>query len=549
MTEWAETLTIQVVMQSVTQRSLQGMENGKEEFLKIVCQIYMAAILVVLPLYYIPWNGYYKLGDTKYYLYRNASLICLGIWLLLELLAALDRWWAKHSYGSDRSLRKAAKELTGICREHAVTTAVCLYALIAVISAVYSPYGGTAWGGEREWYMGAVTICLMTGGFLLAAKYGEQCRQALFLGETAFVAVTLIGLLQKLGYDPLGLLKGYVVGDWEYTHMLSTLGNSNWLSGYYSVMFPFSLTFFQRAVEEEKRISEMLWGICNVLAVMLLFFQGSAGGVIVACVAIGLCFWENRKYPGCWEPYLLMLAASAAGMRIWGIWMKKLGTFDILLQDGIAKKLAVWQGWIPLALLCLLFCGIYHRIPEDKKSTVQKCVFGGTLATAMVIAGWYLYRISGMNFTEWGNRRGMLWQMAWTGFQKGNLRQKLLGAGPDCFAKYLGELLPGGTVLFDKGYFKGSIFTNAHNEWLTTLVNMGLLGVAAYATVFIAALRIYKKNFLAVLLLLTYGVHSLISFQQVLNAPFFFLVLGLCEAVSRRKTVRTDRNEELTEVR
>ena len=59
-------------------------------------------------------------------------------------------------------------------------------------------------------------------------------------------------------------------------------------------------------------------------------------------------------------------------------------------------------------------------------------------------------------------------------------------------------------MLFDKGYFEGSVFTNAHNEWLTTLVNMGLLGVAAYAAVFITALQTYRKNFLAVLLLLTY---------------------------------------------
>ena len=56
-------------------------------------------------------------------------------------------------------------------------------------------------------------------------------------------------------------------------------------------------------------------------------------------------------------------------------------------------------------------------------------------------------------------------------------------------------------MLFDKGYFEGSVFTNAHNEWLTTLVNMGLLGVAAYAAVFITALQTYRKNFLAVLLL------------------------------------------------
>lgn len=525
------------------------MENRKEEFLKIVCQIYMAAILVVLPLYYIPWNGYYKMGDTKYYLYRNISLLCMGIWLAVELAAALSGWIGKRTPASVGKPGNTAKKLLAKCRENTVTTAVCGYAFVAALSAACSPYGSTAWTGEREWYLGAVTICLMTGGFLLTAKYGESCRQILLLGEAAFVAVTLIGLFQKLGYDPLGLLKGYVVGDWEYTHMLSTLGNSNWLSGYYSVMFPFSLALFQQALSEENRTGTILRGICNVPAIMLLLLQGSDSGVIVACVAIGWCFWKVRKQTVLWEPYLLLLAAAALGMSIWGIGMKSLGTYDILLQDGIAKKLADWRVWIPFMLFCLLFCGLYHRLSEAKKKALQKWVFCGVLAVTTVAALWYLRRLSGMNFTDWGNRRGRLWQMSWIGFREGDLHQKLLGAGPDCFAKYLGELLPGGTVLFDKGYFKGSVFTNAHNEWFTTLINMGLLGVAAYGAVFLKALRTYRKNFLAVLLLLTYGIHSQISFQQVLNAPFFFLVLGVCEADHRRKNVRTDRNEELTEVR
>lgn len=526
------------------------MENRKEEFLKIVCQSYLIVILAVLPLYYIPWNGYYKLGDTKYYLYRNVSLLCQGIALLaMCVFAVSSRWTGEHRIFA-RSLAEVVKKSVDKCRTHAVTTAVCLYGICALLSAICSPYGSIAWNGEREWYMGAVTICLMIGGFLLTAKYGGSCKTAIWLGEAAFVAVTLIGLLQKLGYDPLGLLKGYVVGDWEFTHMLTTLGNSNWLSGYYSVMFPFSMTLFHRAVEAGKKGTTLLAGTCNMLAMMLLLLQGSDSGVIVACTVMGLCFWLDRKQTGHWEAYFLFLAAVALGMYRWSKWMLYLGTFDILLQDGIAKKLAAWQGWIPVAAGCLLLWGVCRRIPENKKKILQEGVLCCALAGIAVVLAWYLHRLSVIDFAEWGNRRGRLWQMAWMGFRRGNLHQKLLGAGPDCFASYLGELLPGGTVLFDKGYFEGSVFTNAHNEWLTTLVNMGLLGVAAYAAVFITALQTYRKNFLAVLLLLTYGIHSLISFQQVLNAPLFFLILGLCEAAARgekTKTNQMDTDEELLE--
>lgn len=524
------------------------MEKRTEELLKTVCQIYMAVILVVLPLYYIPWNGYYKLGDTKYFLYRNISLICMGICLVAGLVGVIGNGLLKKQDGFGMLLWKVRKNLCGWCREHAVVTAVGMYGICAVVSALCSPYGSTAWTGEREWYMGTVTICLMVGGFLLTARYAGQCRTVLLLGEGAFVLVTLIGLLQKLGYDPLGLLKGYVVGDWEYTHMLTTLGNNNWLSGYYSVMFPLSLALFLQAVEEGRRGSSMLLGVCNTFAVILLFLQGSDGGVMVACVALWMCFWGSRKNIKLWEALLFLLTGVCAGMLLWGKGMQSLGTFDILLQDGIAKKMAAWQGWILLASVCLLFCGIHHVLPEKKKRMLRTGVMYGSLVLAAGAVIWYIVKQQGSNFAEWGNRRGRLWQMAWQGFCQGDLRQKLLGAGPDCFASYLGQVLPGGTVLFDKGYFAGSIFTNAHNEWLTTLINMGVLGVTAYAAVFFTALRKYNGDRLGLLLLITYGMHSLISFQQVLNAPFLFLLLGVCEAGQRQKKLRrTDTDEESIE--
>lgn len=537
------------------------MEKRKEEFLKIVCQIYMAAILVVLPLYYIPGNGYYKLGDSKYYLYRNISLICIGICLVVQIIAVVKSYlMEKHrrieqccrmekcgSFGM--YMRKTGEKMIGWCREHIVVTAVCLYGACAVVSALCSPYGSTAWTGEKEWYMGAVTICLMVGGFWLAANYGGQCSRILYLGEAASVTVALIGLLQKLGYDPLGLLKGYVVGDWEYTHMLTTLGNNNWLSGYYSVMFPLSLALFLQAVEEERRGRSMLLGVSNTLVVILLFLQGSDGGVMVASVALWMCFWSSRKKTKLWEALLFLLTGACVGMLLWGKGMQSLGTFDILLQDGIAKRLAAWQGWLLLAAVCLLFCGMHHVLPDKKKRMLRTGLLYGSLVLAAGAAIWYILKQQGSNFAEWGNRRGRLWQMAWQGFCQGDLRQKLLGAGPDCFAGYLGQVLPGGTVLFDKGYFAGSIFTNAHNEWFTTLINMGVLGVVAYAAVFFTAFRKYRGNFMTNMLLFTYGMHSLISFWQVLNAPLFFLLLGICEAgQGQEKLHRTDTDEESIEI-
>ncbi len=118
------------------------------------------------------------------------------------------------------------------------------------------------------------------------------------------------------------------------------------------------------------------------------------------------------------------------------------------------------------------------------------------------------FETAGQRFCGMGQSPGNVMADGMAGFLRGDLKQKLLGAGPDCFAGYLEQVLPGGTVLFDKGYFAGSIFTNAHNEWLTTLINLGVLGTAAYAAVFLTALRKYRRNSMAIMLLFTYGMHS-----------------------------------------
>ena len=56
------------------------MKDEKNEFLGLLCNLYLVILLAVLPLY--TGDGYWQLGDTKYMLFRNLSLLCLGGWLL-----------------------------------------------------------------------------------------------------------------------------------------------------------------------------------------------------------------------------------------------------------------------------------------------------------------------------------------------------------------------------------------------------------------------------------------------------------------------------------
>jgi len=228
---------------------------------------------------------------------------------------------------------------------------------------------------------------------------------------------------------------------------------------------------------------------------------------------------------------------------LFGVWVmgravNSLDAWNAIPVDSWIYGKILWNGWLVLALVVggLAF-GLEILGKQIEERTLQKwikilvCVM---LLTAATLAVFVILIWSKGDADAWGSGRGMLWRLAWEGFLQADVGGKLIGAGPDCFAEYLISI--GNTpIITQEDHWANALFVNAHNEWLNHLVNIGILGVAAYAAIFIAALKRYRGMMLAMLVLAMYGVHSLVSFQQVLNAPLLFAVLGICEATYRRK--------------
>lgn len=93
--------------------------------------------------------------------------------------------------------------------------------------------------------------------------------------------------------------------------------------------------------------------------------------------------------------------------------------------------------------------------------------------------------------------------------------------------------------------FDGARLTNAHNEWLTVLVNQGILGLICYGGIFTSAVFRYiylaEKNcenskkymYIFGISAFAYMIHNIVSFQQILSTPFIFLMMGMGEAALR----------------
>lgn len=143
---------------------------------------------------------------------------------------------------------------------------------------------------------------------------------------------------------------------------------------------------------------------------------------------------------------------------------------------------------------------------------------------------------------RWGSGRGSTLAAGWRCFAEQDLLHKLTGVGPDCMSVYIyngagSELLEAVTKRF------GSLrLTNAHNEWLTVLVNTGLLGAASFAGLMVSGIRRLlqggRKNppvAACGFCLLAYTVNNVFSFQQAMSVGTVFVIFGMGTAFLREE--------------
>ena len=80
---------------------------------------------------------------------------------------------------------------------------------------------------------------------------------------------------------------------------------------------------------------------------------------------------------------------------------------------------------------------------------------------------------------DWGNGRGAAWNCSIEAYRALDALHRIVGVGPDCFAAYVYEVPAAAGRLVEE--FGSERLTNAHNEGLSMLMNVGALGCMCYA--------------------------------------------------------------------
>ncbi len=537
-----------------------------------ICQgIMMAYFLVMVLIYpfYAP-GGYTLIGDVKYELFRNISLTTIAVMAVVIVAAVLCRrdghWLVKHY------------------QTMSVTDWFAYGYFVAVmLSYLGSAYKEDALWGVEGWYMGTVTQMIFVLLYFFFSRYFYQNRGWIEVWLAASAVVFLLGICNRYSVYP-------IVMEGQTDTFISTLGNINWFCGYWSVAASIGIAWYWCSAGGWARLPA---GIYSMIAMLSGVTQGSDSAYLVFAIIFIVLFLLSFHNGHKMYRFLELCMMFAVSCRL-GRVLRYIPALDYNYEpaDGGSRiTAALFDGNVILwALAILILCygllrgldrasyifagskadgsastGIWRllRGPYMGKHRQRGVVAVGVSVVLFCVVTAYLFHngilhVRGAAGTaeeesgfllifneDWGNGRGAAWNCGIDAYRNMDTLHKVVGIGPDCFADYVYDVPMLAQRLADS--FTNQRLTNAHNELLTQLVNVGAIGFLCYLGLFLSAfLRCMRRAdkqpllYMCAVGILAYAVHGMVSFQQVLNTPYIFIVMGIGERLCRSMAKRAE---------
>lgn len=496
---------------------------------------YLLIMFCIYPFYM--QNGYVDIGEAKIRFFLLVSLAALGILgVLSAAYLSLDwirRWREKEAYFIDWE-RVSVTDLL-----------VMLFATEVFLSYVFSSYREEALWGTEGWRIGCIPILLLCGLYFLLSRLWRDTAAMSYGIMAASGAVFLLGICNRFSVYPISF-------DIVQSDFISTLGNINWYCGFLSVIAPVGIMDFMLGAGEGRAFwREGVSGGYAVLAFMAGFSQGSSSVFVWFAALLLSLLWivsAEKVYRVRLLVLIVLWGISAQMVRLLRLLFPKSYHYDTdaLCSYFTDSSLSLWiAGGI---VLCILFLGSLQEKDEAKwgrrikgilLAVVLSSAAAGFLLT-LIHTRWgipFLKEDSIFYFdADWGNGRGATLTAGWAIWKELSFGHKLLGVGPDCFSACAYEMPELAASLFER--FGSARLTNAHCELVTLLINTGILGVVFYIGIFVSFMGRCLKAGKRQPYLYMYGVcvfcylcHNIVSFAQVLNFPFVFLLMGMGESI------------------
>ena len=518
-----------------------------------IMMAYFIVIAVIYP-FYVP-GGYVQIGEVKYVFFRNVTLVTIAVMLLLILIWLVQ----KHSKG----------KLVELYQHMSLSDWFAYgYLIVIMLSYLGSSYKTDALWGVEGWHMGVVSQMMFVLLYFFISRFFVCNCKWLSVWLVAAGGVFVLGILNRYSVYPVRM-------EGQMETFISTLGNINWFCGYWAVIAPLGITLYWCCDRKAVRIFA---GIFSGVAMLAGITQGSSSAYLVYLAVFGVLLifsvQSNEKLFRFLELGMIFSISCVIGriMRYmpglrynYGNNIYPTGSHitDLLLD----KNTALWLlAGMAVCYGLLYAVQKYRGFQIGEHRTFQRYCRAALVFLYVILTVIFLrnsdmlncnkevdetaaYKNGGVIFRDdWGNSRGAAWNCGIGAYRSMDMVHKTVGIGPDCFADYVYEIPELAGRLVDQ--FGNERLTNAHNEWLTVLVNTGWLGVFCYAGIFITVwIRCARRAkgqpllYVCAISILAYTIHNMVSFQQILSTPYIFIVLGMGEGLLRRTETESESTE------
>lgn len=516
--------------------------------------LYITIMAVIFPFYLT--DGYRNAGTDKSMLFRYVGIGFVLAMLVCTLIYVLC------------SLRKTenANLIQRMCLSDKL---IFMFGLLTIVSFLCSNNKQDAFWGSEGWYMGLAAQMTFIMSYFFISRF-LICKNLMLVLFVLSTFVTFLwGTLNRFSVYPITF-------DASSPSFIATLGNINWYCGYWSVFFPVAVGLFYISIVRgndlrwKNVISRLGTGLYLAVATAAGAVQGSDSAILVfvTVMLVLYCVSARDKYhrKAFYITVVVMCAVCQILRLIRDIFPKAMN------YDSVSADILTDGNLTAILFLVLLFQVTDEKL-IDKLSERYLCL-ERTIVLVIILAALLvlmdLITINTINpgsigalsdnpiFTfnsKWGSSRGATWTAGIKVFADNSIFEKLIGLGPDSFdyGVYREGSRAADMVI---GMFGDSRLTNAHGEWITVLVNTGLLGLITYVVMFMTKIVRYITNgmnkdvplpiaFVCGLALIGYMSNNIFSFQQVLNGPFVYIMMGIGEAVIRERRSGEGENRPL----
>lgn len=518
---------------------------------------YIIVLLAVFPFY--NEAGYSHIGTDKAVFFQKFG-VGAGKWLVLFLALYLIFGFGGLIAAAFREIRSGdsvadvlRKRLDGrkrISLAAAVDFFALIYCAVLIFSYAFTDYREEALWGLKRWYVGFIPQMMLVGIYFLVSRFWKPRKWLFYIIYFVSGAVFLMGCLNRFGIYAFGLKN-------DGPTFISTIGNINWYCGYaVSVMFAGTVLLWLGEGRVWQKAFLMLYTAIGYLSLLL---QGSDSGLVALAVVMLVMFCMSAKDSG--RMLVFWQGMTILSVECLGIFLVKslapgrinyIGKVTVILTG---RAVSITMTLASALALLLVWSdrkrgkhrGRLFRILAWTAAVGSVCAVLG--AVLMVVINtknpgslgklsenpWFTFN------DGWGSKRGATWCAGWKCFAAQDVLHKLVGVGPNCMWCYINSGKDQELYTYVTTMFPGLRLTNAHSEWLTILVDTGILGLIGYAGMMICGilelLKQGKDNPYAMacgFCLLAYSVNNIFSFQQPMAVGTVFVMFGIGKAFARR---------------